>query len=268
MKTRMEKYYNNERHLERTEKNKQLYNDTLSNIMPKSNVTLLDNASEIDISKLKQMINTRDDYKRVKKYHTIVDKKPERETDIRYDIYDDIESKIYDINTILETAKNNRQTIDGREKKRKLQNTQYNILSKLDLNQAHEDLSEGEMVSDFFTKDNNLSDMINTINNQNEEMLEETSSDLFDDLKKTSSTILTKPIKESDIKISKIETEKNNADDRAFYTGGLAFAQKDFDGFQNLQTTVKFNNKLIKILIMVLVAVLLVIIVYSFIILY
>ena len=54
MRTRMDKYHNNEELLERTSKNDSLYEQlyrekqTLS-----SNVTVLDNIDEIDISKIK-----------------------------------------------------------------------------------------------------------------------------------------------------------------------------------------------------------------------
>lgn len=104
MRTRMDKYHNNEELLERTSKNDSLYEQlyrekqTLS-----SNVTVLDNIDEIDISKIKEMVNNRETRRKERKYENLVnpiDIDSYKRNNINYD-FDEIDDKNYDINQIL-----------------------------------------------------------------------------------------------------------------------------------------------------------------------
>lgn len=252
LKTRMERYFEGEEEIVRTKKNQDLYQD-IYNDLPSSNVTVLNNESEIDISKIKELVQNREGYKRVREYQSIL-KTPSLDDDKEeYDIYEDIDNKIYDINMILEDAKSKRGTSE-RERYRSLRNTQYDILSKLDLNEASEPEQEDEMVTDFFTKDKTIKDFITSLHTEIKGTDEttitqtKTSVDLFADLKGSDNTILTEAITEEKAK----EVKKANEDDETFYTNHMNFTKEDFEGFQNLQTTVKKNNRLIKVLIAVL----------------
>lgn len=265
MKTRMERYHNNHRCLERTKRNYKLYDDLLNDETSSFNINVPNNVNEIDITKLKEMVSNREQYRLFKKYKAIMNEQNEsEEKDLEYDIYEDIENKIYDINRILEAAKSKREFDEEREKLRKLRNTQYNILTNLELNKQQKELEveddEEEMVTDFFTKDKELNNLIKNINKE-ERKKEVTSLDLFDNLKATS-TVLTEPIKEENIKVEQIENEKKEQNENTFYTNVLSFTQNDFENLQDLQKTVTFNNKLIKILIVILLIVLLSIIGY------
>lgn len=224
METRMDRHYNSET-LERTKKNKDLYNNIYAEeLLTTASVKLLDNENVIDINKVKEMVNNREEYQKIKKYNeamsTDID---EEETVSNYDIYDDIESRIFDINTILENARKQRSTKPGFEKK--LRNTQYDILNKLNLNEVRED--EEEMDNDFFGKDSDV-------------------NSLFDQLKGSENTVVTKPIKD-DTKDIKSES------DTSFYTNVMAFTKDDFDELKDLKKTVRKNNVLIKVLITILV---------------
>ncbi len=104
MRTRMDKYHNNEELLERTSKNDSLYEQlyrekqTLS-----SNVTVLDNIDEIDISKIKAMVNNRETRRKERKYENLVnpiDIDSYKRNNINYD-FDEIDDKNYDINKII-----------------------------------------------------------------------------------------------------------------------------------------------------------------------
>jgi hypothetical protein len=245
MKSRMDRYTNEQDQGARTAKNQNLYEDIYSNTVSSSNVTLLDNESEIDISKIKELVQNREGYKRVKEFESVLNTKQITEEQENHDIYEDIDNKIYDINMILEEAKAKR-PVSEREKYRSLKNTQYNILSNLNLN---EKTDEDEMDTDFFTQDKTMKNLMANLNDKvkddNEKTKTETktSVDLFDDLKGDSNTVLTEPVKE-DTSISKKAEESNT-----FYTSHMSFTKEDFEDFQNLQTTVKKNNRLIKVLI-------------------
>lgn len=259
MKTRMERYFDEQDEVARTKKNQDLYEDIYNNL-PSSNVTVLDTGSEIDISKIKELVESREGYKRVRQYQSIMKTPDIEEEKEEYDIYKDIDNKIYDINMILEDAKSKR-VISDREKYRNMRNTQYDILSKLNLSEEPE---VEEMVSDFFTQDKAMKSFITNIHKEVKESNDKTgvqskvSVDLFEDLKGGENTILTEALTEE-----KINSAPNNAtEDAGFYTSHFNFTKEDFEGFQNLQTTVKKNNKLIKVLITILMIVLIAIVVF------
>ena len=224
MKTRTERYLDNNEDVVRTNKNKELYDDIYKN-SPLSYTPINNNENEIDITKLNELLQNREGYRKVSKYREIVNDEYLEEDNIESDIYKEIDEKIYDINLILEDAKNKR---EDSLKTRSLRNTQYNILSKLDLNEKNE---EPEMDKEFFSKDK----VIDTLMEEN---------DLLDELKGKDNTILTGPI------------NNNEVSNDSFYTSKLNFTKEDFEGFQDLQTTVKKNNTLIKYLISLLVIVL------------
>ena len=243
MKTRMERYLDDQEQIARTKKNQELYGD-IYNSLPSSNVAVLDNESEIDISKLKELSQNREGYRRVRQYQSILETDTTNDDQEEYDIYEDIDHKIYDINTILEEAKSKRGTSE-RERYRNLRNTQYDILSKLNLNEEPE---PEQMVTDFFTQDKTMKELVASICDKSidDDFGESKSSatvDLFENLKGGENTILTNAITNTDV--LNVKTEQENT----FYTDRLSFTKEDFDEFHNLQTKVNTNNKLMKVLI-------------------
>lgn len=255
MKSRMERYSNESKEIPRSSKNQDLYENIYTSNVVSSNVTSLENESEIDISKVKELIENRDGYKRLKGYDSII-KTPKVEVPQNFDSYEDTENKMYDINEMLEKARSNR-TVSEREKYRTLRNTQYNILSKLDLSEA---IADDKMDTDFFTKDKTIEKFLTAVQDGVDEKsknLTKTALDLFEDLKGEDNTILTEAVNEN----TRIKPIKK--DDDTFYTSQMNFTKQDFEGFQNLQKSVKKNNRLIKFLVSFLVIVLLVIIFFA-----
>ncbi|HHT38062.1 MAG TPA: hypothetical protein GXZ95_01450 [Mollicutes bacterium] len=255
MKTRMERYKVNQERTCRTQKNEALYEKIYEKALPSSDVALLDNESEIDISKIKDLVQQREGYKRIKEFESVLLKPNLEENDEeKNDIYEDIDDKIYDINAILEEARSKREPTE-REKYRNLRNTQYNILTNLNLNEEYEE----EMDPDFFTKDKTMRELITSLNEKTENIFERTRSntkmnvDLFEDLKGKDDTVLTEPVKAEEVSSNKANT---------FYTSSLSFTKEDFEDFQDLQTTVNKNNRLIKVLISILVIVLIAIVLF------
>ncbi len=246
MKSRMEKYYKVDESSARTIKNKALYTEMDKPLIPRTKVSLLDN--EVDITNVKDIIDNRSDYLRAKKYHNLVgdDKEGLKE---EHSMYNDIENRVYDINDILEMAKS-KQPETEQVKRRKLQNTQYNILSNLEFKAKNEELEE-KMVDDFFTKDTDLTSLVEDIKNEKGD----TTNDLFKALKPTDDTVLTRPVTRSDLKDLQLKEKEDNT----FYTDVMSFTKNNFDHLENLESTVKTNNKLIKVLITILIGLLFII---------
>ena len=119
MKSRLDKYDNKES-FSRVNKNQNLYDDIYSNTNY-SNMVVIDDSNEIDISKIKEII---DKQKNVNKR---VDKTPNLEKE-----YDSIvppknyENKLYDINEVLKEAKSQRDIMEDANEKRKIQNYKFN----------------------------------------------------------------------------------------------------------------------------------------------
>jgi uncharacterized lipoprotein YehR (DUF1307 family) len=125
----MERYYEGDQLPQRTSKNDMLYDEIYSEKKePASNVTVLDNINEIDIDKIKEIINSREDYKKVRGYQSLIS--TEQAISKEQYNFEEPESKNYDINEILERKRNNREPIET-ERVRKISNTQYDILTTL-----------------------------------------------------------------------------------------------------------------------------------------
>ncbi len=115
MKTRMAKYYSSTDVYERTKKNEKLYqavDEELYSEPKYNNTSILEGGKEIDISKLRTIINGKEGYEptRTKPEYDFIESKEER---IK-------EETIHDINEILELAKKNRKFIDINARRIKL----------------------------------------------------------------------------------------------------------------------------------------------------
>jgi len=219
MKSRMEKYYKDEDKLQRTTRNDALYEELYrERQVPRSNVTVIDNINEIDITKIKAMVSGRENYRKVRKYENLVSPIDIKKEDIVEYEFDEIDDNNYDINKILENKRSNRVNRDE-EKVRKITNTQYDILKSLTVQKNEEE----EMSTDFMTQEKNLKDLMNTIVNGNK--IENT--DLFANLKEEPS-------------------EKEN--EETFYTSSTKFDDDDFGN----DAEKKENNSNVFIIIAVL----------------
>lgn len=133
MPTRMDRYneFSNRKNYSRFEQNKELY-ENLGNNTRYANITDVTNANAIDISNLKKNINTREGYHRIKEYKEIEPvPKVKKELDDFNFLYQNRENRIYDVNRVLEEARKNYKD-DGKEEKRRLKDSSYNIITSLD----------------------------------------------------------------------------------------------------------------------------------------
>ena len=133
MPSRMDRY-RQEDELEterRSRKNQELYENIGKNTKY-TNFTDVTNANAFDIGDAKKKYQTREGYHKMKEYGEVISEpKVKRELDDFNYLYQDHENKIYDINSVIAEAKKNRVEKDALEEKRKLKNTNYNILASL-----------------------------------------------------------------------------------------------------------------------------------------
>lgn len=241
MKTRMEKYYDAEEEQigSRAARNENLYKEINKSEIEKfeinSNATILGNNSRnIDVEKIKKILDTK--YNEAPKRRSIV-----------LDTYEDEEplslekTREYDINAILERAREEKQIDYERDRLKKIRDTQFDILKNLNLREE-EDVEE--------TSENNLMTLIDAINEKeknSEKALDPL--DILTDLKGSENTIVLDGLKEEIESKSEIEDKI----DDSFYTTSVNLSQSDFDDFNDLKAEVNSHKTLIKIVIVLVV---------------
>lgn len=235
----------------RVAKNRNLYdemkNTDLDNFDIASNAKVIgDNNSQIDIDKIKEILE--------KNYQA-----PQRHS-LKMDIPEDEEyvmekTREYDINSILEAARQEKEVDYEEERLKKVRDTQYDILKNLEL-----EASEKET-----TKKNKeeLLELINTINlnevqNKAKERMEEEDSEeeeteteelnplnILSDLKGDENTVVA-GAKEFNEEMASLEEEKAKKEkeeiseaidedvDESFYTNSMSFSKKDFADFDDI----------------------------------
>ena len=258
MKTRMEKYYDEENNniALRERKNKNLYENIndyeVEDYEIKTNATVLDNnAKNIDVEKIKKILDTKYN-KQPKRRSIVVDEEDYQEPDISLD-----ETREYDINAILEKARSEKEVDYERERLKKIRDTQYDILNSLDI--------DTEKKEEPTEEKNELMDLINTITAKELEVKNQKEDldplDILTDLKGSDNTVVvdgvheeesvneTSPImslEEAD-KIKPTIMENKTQD----LTNTLQFTQSDFDDFNDLKKEVKSSRALIYIVIVI-----------------
>lgn len=259
MKTRMEKYYDEENNniALRERKNKNLYENIndyeVEDYEIKTNATVLDNnAKNIDVEKIKKILDTKYN-KHSKRRSIVVDDADYQEPDISLD-----ETREYDINAILEKARSEKEVDYEKERLKKIRDTQYDILNSLDI--------EGEEKEEKQEENNELMDLINTITAKELEVKNKKEDldplDILTDLKGSDNTVVVDGIHEESESVNETspimsleEADKikptimeNKTQD---LTSTLQFTQSDFDDFNDLKKEVKSSRALIYIIIVV-----------------
>ena len=184
MRSRMERYQQQET-TRRSSKNQELYQNIGRNTKY-TNFTDVTNANAFDLGTAKKNYRTREGYHQMKEYNDFIpEPKVKKELDDFNYLYQDHENKIYDINSVLEEAKKNRVKKDELEAKRKLKNTNYNILASL--NPEELEKYRKEKVERTRPDEEELRDLIDTITSKTlaGEIDQATSVDLLSDLMAT-----------------------------------------------------------------------------------
>lgn len=258
MKTRVDKYLEDTENFSprRVSKNTNLYEEIKNGEIDTFNIgsnakVIGEHDKQIDLDKIKDILEKNyqeTPKKRSVKFETMEEEIPELE-----------KTKEYDINAILEQAREEKEVDYQKERLKKIRDTQYDILKNLELeakNKAEEKSKE------------QLLDLINTINlnevKQKEEKEEITSDldplDILSDLKGEDSTIVA-GAKEFTEEMKALETKEWNTEelkkdeneekemDNSFYTNSMTFNKKDFSDFDDLNE--KGGGIIVKILIII-----------------
>ena len=255
MQTRMEKYYekNQENTPLREQRNVELYqninNYDVLDYKAESNATIIDHdAQNIDVEKIKKILDTK--YNKEPKRRSIVIEPDLDEPHIDLD-----DTREYDINAILEKARNEKEENYEQERLKKIRDTQYDILNSLELDNKEEPNEKEE--------NEELVNLINTINMHELDTKKDIDPlEILTDLKGDDNTVVagvkseqdaeslneTSPImslEEAEIAKKEVEQENKNIE----LTNTLAFTQSDFDDFNDLKKDVKSSRILIYIVI-------------------
>ncbi len=212
MESRMEKYYKEDlSEFNRTKRNEKLYRDISSEISELDNLPIPDNSNEIDINGLREIVSSRDEYRKAKDLGRTVTL-PKREVTKEEPKES---SRIYDINVLLENAKNEiNKNAEANQEEPKI-NT--NFLTNLedanipDIPEADDamELSEEVPKEDKDKKESNTNSL---------------PLDILVDLKGDDNTVVTDPIVKDEVTMIKKIKEGET-----FYSGSFNFSKKDFD---------------------------------------
>lgn len=253
MQSRMEKYHTKEeKKYERTKKNTKLYEEVYDDIykdMSYKNMEVIDSAREINIGKLKNMLEDKYD---TRQYRTLKNYSLDDTNDFEkpFDLID--ENKSHDINEIINEAKSKRAFIEEAKEKQKFIEfkERKTTISKSDYDTLEKEEQELEELINTMA--------IKTVNTNTDDAL-----DLLSDLKGAENTIVTTPIEatfdtESAIQNTTADLEKTLARaDKNFYTDSNMFTKNDFEDFSTLTSGLQVKKKGKKIFIITLIFIIL-----------
>ena len=211
---RMDRYKEDDNQISRYKRNQDLYQNYSTNTIY-TNISDITNDNAYEISNNVNNSNsyrTREAYQQMQRYQDTGDiprTKKELE-DFNY-LYPKKDNKIYDINSVLEEARKNRQENDEREEKRKLKNNEYNILSGMNIQELEKYREEKK--KRLTTSEEEIRELIDTIASKTlaGEIDKATSVNLLSDLMATS--IMDKVEASSDLpEIQKEESKEEKTD--------------------------------------------------------
>lgn len=277
----MERYDNitpdlNSNNYSRVNKNTSLYEDVkrseLSRVNNNTNVRIIEqNGKTIDLEKIRKYINEVNNEPRSKrsvlsipKEEKTIESKPTPE-------------KVYDINSVLEKARSGREVEYSSERYKKVRSDEYDILSKIKM---YEDVKEDiDETPELNTEEKTIVDLINTVTvhkgdlNLLEELMgegettkpiSEEQKDLsFKDVidkETTSESLISEKVMNENTKEFEKTKELVNLKEKmtdiynSFYTSSMKFNKDDFEGFEELEKSVKKGSffKVVLIIILVL----------------
>ena len=206
MESRMEKYYKDDlSNFERTRRYENLYKDVTDELSKMDKLPVPDNANEIDLEGLKEIISSRDEYRKNKELSRTM------KMNLQEDIEEEVkkqDNKIYDINVLLENAKseiNRSASVTGN----RLINA--NFLTTMEDSNIPSSDDATEISEEVVSKNNDTNG-------------DSLPLDILMDLKGSDNTIVTDPIIKDEVTMV-----KEIKDGETFYSGSFNFSKKDFD---------------------------------------
>ena len=257
MNSRMDKYTETPILKSRAEKNKDLYEKIKNSEIEKfdihSNATIIgEDVNKIDVDKIRDMLD--------KQYR---DNIPKRVIDPDYYKDDDVSEKLqdtkeYDINSILEKARETQRVDYEKERLKKVHDTQYDILKKLDLQ-----TSDKEEIEEMEDSPENIVNLINTITAlelRNKKVSGNTTAlDILSDLSDNDTEAVYKTMELDKELISEKSEENLDEEDLSIET--------KYDDFKELERDLNSNNiaiKVVGIIFLLIVLVLLVVFINNY----
>ena len=236
MNSRMDKYTSNNT-TSRTSRNRKLYDDLYSDTSYNNSV-VLDDSKEIDINKIKELID--------KEKNTEKRKMIRPTTDIYKDIEiikEEVNDKVYDINEVLKEAKSKRDILEEANEKRKI-NSKFH--SNLDI---EKELEKTRKVYDkLLQEETELLDIMNTLTN-----VPTTGTDAYKDLTSEANKLKTGTVEVKEITKEMEKIDDNVNDDSTEYsTNTFMFDKRDFVTEESLKEHMAGTNTFIKLLIFLL----------------
>ena len=255
MSSRMDRYNNEveENVSSRVNKNTSLYEDikrsSFTRVSNNDNIRVIESSwKTIDINKIKKYILENKEEPRVRKIITVPEEKVETNNVPE-------EKKVYDINSVLEKARKSRELDYENERHKKISEQGYNVLNKLKEYEKEEESYEEDELN---TEERTLVDLINTVTvhkgevNLLEELMstdkdEEVTSPIKEEQEKSSilKEIHSKKLEEEKEKTQELVNlkQKINDIDKSFYTNSMSFSKEDFEGFEELEKSVKKSGR-------------------------
>jgi len=221
----------------RSNRNKQLYED-LYNDTSYHNSVVLDDSKEIDIAKIKEIIDKQNSHER---------RKAVRPTTNIYEdldvIKEEVNEKVYDINEILKEAKSKRDILEEANEKRKIN---YKYKSHLDIER---ELEKTRKVYDkLLQEETELLDIMNTLTN----VPKPDNTDSYKDLTSEANKYKTGTVEVKEITRELDKEDKIDNDTTEYSTNTFMFDKRDFISGDSLEEHLKGTNKFIKFLIFLL----------------
>jgi hypothetical protein len=225
--------------MQRSSKNANLYREIYGDYNNLDNLPIPDNTDEIDLQKLKKIMHQ--DEEELSKTREMKFAKLEQEVNKN----EEPDSKIYDINKLLEYAKNENNKLkeqpinhENTSNYKLLQTLENKVLTKEEIfnsgSSNNEDSKENTSELKYQTKKISVNPSIDQIITS--DSTSSLSLDILSDLKPNGDTGVTKPINdkedvsiEDDVNIIKDDVEEEDKDSSTFYTDIYKFSKKDFD---------------------------------------
>lgn len=256
METRSSRYVDEEvitkPKLSRSNKNKYLY-DEVNNKIGYEEIDNFSHYNGIELDSTTP-IKTREEYQKTKEYSFVYDDVKKEEP-----VVEDEKEKVYDINSVLEEAKKNRVLSEEVEKKRKLQNAEYNILA--DLNKKY--ISKKEKI-----EEEGIRELIDTITSRtlakDIEEAEDDGKDLMSELLETGTfpgikdvdleEEIAKEILSQSGKLDLEEDEVVEEDGKlvnSFYTKSMDLSEQDFEIKEEIAEENKEKRKILILVVLI-----------------
>lgn len=212
MNSRMEKYGDEPiENMSRSARNRKIYSsidfDDISSIRTNNNVSVISDAEkEIDIEKIKKYINSINEEKIEKRKRISLELPQEEHEEITKE-----EERDYDINSVLERARDKRTTDYEVDRHRKLNSTQYDILKNIKIKDDTEhEIDTTDKTDDLNTQEKTIVDLIQTISINSKNSKDDLLQDLISN---NENTVVMAPINEDTNKEALKEELENMTQD-------------------------------------------------------